>query len=102
MFKFMMKKIKKLKGFGIYFTDEELNNQRVRALLLQLVEMKLHSQFVGKKYIIVGEAEYAVIKRTGSAIVDYKLYKKKGVKKLKIDDAIEVGKYKGRRILVKK
>ena len=98
----MAKKQKKSKVLGIYFTDEDLNNQRIRNLLIQLVEIRLHSQFVGKKYIIVGDAEHAVLKRSGSSVVDYKLYKKKGVNKLKIDNAVEVGKYKGRRILVKK
>lgn len=98
----MMKKEKKPKGLVIYFTKEELNNARIRDVLLQLVETRFQTQFMGKPYIIVGEAEYEVIKRSGSTIVDYKRYKKRGVKKLRIDGAIEVGKYKGRRILVKK
>ena len=104
MFNFMMKdkKEKKPKEFGIYFTEKDLNDMRLRKVLLNLVETKINTQFLGKKQVIIGEAEYIVIKRSGSGIVDYSRYKKRGVKKMKIDGAVEVGKYKGRRLLLKK
>ena len=46
MFKFIMKKEKKPKGFAIYFTDKELNDHHIKAVLLRLVDMRLHRQFV--------------------------------------------------------
>lgn len=86
-------------GLAVYFTEKELGNPRIKNILLNLVESKV---FIGQGHVIIGEAEYEIIKRSGSAITEYKEYKKRGVKKIQIDGAKEIGKYKGRRLLLKK
>lgn len=92
----------KKEGFAIYFTEKELENQRIKNILLSLIETKINTSFIGKNYIIVGKAEYEILKRSGSSVTDYKKYKRRGVKKLQIDGAKEIGKYRGKRLLLKR
>lgn len=79
--------------FILYFNQVEMNNSRIRQIIRELIELKMNIQKYND-YITISPAEFEII-RVFSEFVDKKKYNNQ------ITFKGEVGKCKGRRLVIK-
>jgi len=84
--------MKKENRFILSFSKEEISNSNIRAIIRELIQLKMNMQKY-KEFVLINSAEFEIISKLGD-FVDKKKYNNQ------ITFKGEVGKMKGRRIVM--
>jgi hypothetical protein len=79
-------------NFILSFSKEEISNSRIRAVIIELIDLKFNMQR-HKPFLTISPAEFEIIKKLGDFVDKSKYNNKTEFKN-------EKGKIKGRRVVV--